>query len=87
MNYELSRIAEKISGRFICVFNSEQKEFQNTAELANSCFANGYIIDSIGAQGDIVVFNLKPWIPPTVDSCDKWANEEKQLNGNVPSFF
>lgn len=87
MNYELSRIIEKISGRFICVFNGEQREFQDINELADSGFGDGCTVESISAQNDVVVITLKPWNAPTADVNCEWANDEKLLSGKEPSFF
>lgn len=87
MNYELSRIAEKIIGRFICVANGERREFQDGSELADSGFGDDYAVESISAQDGVVVITLKPWIAPTADASCEWANEEKLLNGREPSFF
>lgn len=61
MNYELSRIIEKISGRFICVFNGEQREFKDINELSDSGFGDGCTVESICAQNDVVVITLKLW--------------------------
>ena len=87
MNYELSRIIEKISGRFICVFNGDQREFKDINELSDSCFGDGCTVESISAQNDVVVITLKLWNTPTADVNHEWADDEKLLSGKEPSFF
>ena len=58
MTYKLNPIIEKIVSPVSIVLPSEQREYRSGAEAAADTFSRNYQIESITAEGSVVIVSL-----------------------------
>ncbi len=87
MSYELSMILEKISGKFICVYDGARNEFASGKEFENSDMEKNCTVSTISTENGAIVLELKKWESNTPCADSEWVKEHKRKYGEEPSFF
>ena len=86
MNYELKKVLELINGAVVLSVDGERKEFASGREAADQ-LSEKYVINSIAAEGDVIVVVLDKDTSVPNDMNADWVKDHVAAFGKEPNPF
>ena len=94
MRMNLDTVLKRIPGKVICVLGEEKNEyasgneaFEVYGETGASMYGSYYVVESIMADGDAVVLNVKDIRPELDKQNEEYEREHFEKFGRYPNRF